>query len=122
MTGVEAMRGWLSSMGKSKYKQQAESRSGYIVVPYGAFAVNATLQYFRIQASILLSTEQLPVTTQGVPRQAGIIPVVAPVFMEALKILQPCTLMSFNDPAQMVLSVCYTWGNILPAASTKYHV
>lgn len=107
-------RGWFSSMGDAKYKQQAEGRMGYIVVPYGAFAINAILQCFRIAGPVVLTTEQLPVTPQGVSRQVGIVPLEGAIFMPALNLLQPCTLMSFNDFEQMILPVCFTWGNIVP--------
>lgn len=101
--GAIGHRGWFGMLGDKTFGEAIQSQTAYMVIPYGPFAANIITQLFRPQAQ-LLSAVILPMTRSGMVIGQDIAPLLGPVYMPALAIFEPCTVMTFDSVHNNILA------------------
>lgn len=99
--GADGWRGWFAHVGDRGYFEAAKSTFPYRCVPYGAFGANVIAQNYRLP-NLLLNATLIPTYTLSECVVEGIEPLFGPVYIPALCIFEPCTIMNF-DPVRNII-------------------
>lgn len=106
-----ANQGWRALRGSEDYQKAAVGASPFNYVEYGAFAVNAIVQYLRPDAQ-LLSIQDAYYSPGGVAEFAPPVPYAGPQYIAALHTFMPCTIMTWDSANLTVRAIAISQANL----------
>jgi hypothetical protein len=106
--------GWFAYMGTSNYSQTAASGCPMKLDIYGVMALNIILQYIDVAQQPLLSRNRVPWSPNGVVQWDAPVPIPGDQvdWVGPLRVIQPCTLMTFTYENRSIWAPAYTQPNI----------